>query len=290
MVDFESPRAADFASLLADDLTPSKPVNFQLRTSDEIRSTAEYAVSVATNLGNTFAHYGIDLEQRSLLEIGPGIGFGSTLLVGEKCSEIGVLDAYLAPWQKQFHPQLYRDIRGLLGRPSSFLDRVNAAGNYRKIITTVRESADSMKSIEDEHYDVILSNAVLEHVGLLPAAIREMYRVTKRGGDGFHQVDFRCHRNFDLSLEHLLLTDDQFQRIFEITHGEVGCQHRVSEFADLFAKSGFEVRDVYVNMSAPAEYLAEFEPRLRRSASKYRAWEIAELGKISASFCVRKPR
>lgn len=288
IIDFESPLAADFDRLLADDRIQSRPVNFQPRSSQEIRSAAEYAVSVATNVRNTLGHYGIDLTNRSMLEIGPGIGFGSTLLLGERCSRIGVVDAYLANWQKRFHPKLYSEMRHILARPSPFLDRVVAARKYGGIIETAQEPAHSMRGVDDASFDLVVSNAVLEHVAFLPRAIEEMCRVTKPGGDGLHQVDFRCHRDFSWPLEHLLLTPGQFARIFDLTNGEVGCQYRVAEVAEFFAAAGFEVRDVYVNMLATPEYVSQFEPRLRLSASRYREWPIDEVSKVSASFCVRK--
>lgn len=288
MPGIESPLAKEFAELLRRAGQPSAPVNFQRQRVEDIATQAPYAISVATNLLGALTHYGVSLADKRLLEIGPGSGFGSTLLLGETCASVAVADRFLAPWQDDFHPQLYAEIRRLLGRPSRWLDAVMAQGGYGDVLQRVQEPAHALTTLADGAVDVVISNAVLEHVSHLQDALTELFRVTAPGGCGFHQVDFRNHRNFDLPLEHLLLTHEDFQLISAATNSEVGCQHRVTDVAGCFTRAGFEVRAVYVNATAAADYLKDFLPRLQRSASPYRLWEAEELAKISASFFVTK--
>ena len=47
--------------------------------------------------------------------------------------------------------------------------------------------AHSMGEVPDASVDVVISNAVLEHVGQLPQAARELFRITAAGGEGFHR-------------------------------------------------------------------------------------------------------
>lgn len=284
----ESPLADEFADLLKRANKPSAPVNFQRHRVEEIATQAPYAISVAQNLLGSLTHYGVSLEGKRLLEIGPGSGFGSTLILGERCASVAVADRFLAHWQDDFHPQLYAETQRLLGRPSRWLDAVVAQGGYGDLLRRVQEPAHALTTLGDGAVDVIISNAVLEHVVHLQEALTETFRVTSPGGCGFHQVDFRNHRNFDLPLEHLLLSHEDFQMISAATNAEVGCQHRVLDVANCFTRAGFEVRAVYVNASASAAYLEDFLPRLQRSQSPYRSWQAEELAKISASFFVVK--
>jgi len=289
-LNIDSPLAGDFAKLIELRAQPSIPVNFQHQSESAIESTAEYAVTVARNLLGAFQNLGIDLAGKRLLELGPGPGFGSTLVLGEHCTTVGVVDRFLANWQPQFHPRLYEHMRRLLGRPSRFLDAVHAARSYGGLIEMFDTPAHSMGQIADASFDVVVSNAVLEHVGQLPLAARELFRITTPGGYGYHQVDFRNHRNFDLPLEHLLLSPKDFEHVLEATNSEVGCQHRVRDVTRMFEAAGFVVRSVNVNMFATRDYLVDFEPRLKRSESIYRDWPLDELGQISAAIVLHSPR
>jgi len=285
----ESPLAAEFAKLIEQQAQPSTPVNFQHQSESAIESAAEYAVTVARNLQTALTNLGIDLTGTRLLELGPGPGFGSTLVLGEACATVAVADRFLAAWQPHFHPRLYERMRQLIGRPSRLLDAVHAAGRYDGLIETFDAPAHSMGQVADASNDVVISNAVLEHVGQLPLAAHELFRITAPGGHGYHQVDFRNHRDFELPLEHLLLSPEDFQRVLEATNTEVGCQHRVRDVSQMFEAAGFVVRRVDVNLNATRQYLADFEPRLRRSDSTYRDWPVDELGKIGAAFVLHKP-
>jgi SAM-dependent methyltransferase len=285
----DSPLAADFAQLIKQRARPSTPVNFQQQSETSIESTAEYAVTVARNLLGNLADLGIDLTGKRFLELGPGPGFGSTLVMGERCAAVAVADRFLAAWQPQFHPRLYERMRQLIGGPSRLLDAVHAARSYAGLLEMFDAPAHAMGQVADASFDVVISNAVLEHVGQLPLAARELFRITAPGGYSYHQVDYRNHRNFDLPLEHLLLSPGDFDRVLEATNGEAGCQHRVRDVSQMFEAAGFVVRRLNVYLNATPAYLAHFEPRLRRSASIYRDWPVDELGQIGAAIVLYKP-
>ena len=165
-----------------------------------------------------------------------------------------------------------------------------AAASYEGIIETVSEPAFRLTSIQSDAIDLVYSNAVLEHVHPLEEAIGEFYRVTSPGGFGAHQIDFRYHRNFDLPLEHLLFTEEEYAKILAATHCETGCQTRVKDAAEMFRKAGFDVVKIDVNMTASKACIRDFLPRLRRSTvSTYRNWAADELAKLGARIFVRKP-
>lgn len=287
---FESPLFEDYRSLASGPQQEVVPVNLQTRSSEQIRQAADYSArtgKVALDMTNQNR---IPLAEKTVLEIGPGWDFGSAMIMGENAKKLIVADKYLASWDNDFHPQVYRAIQTILGKPSKLLDAVVASGGYNGHIETLEEPAYALGSISSNSVDYIYSNAVLEHVHPLDKAAVELFRVTAPGGYGAHQVDFRYHRNFDYPLEYLLLTRAEFSKLLELTHCEVGCQTRVKEAAEYFAAAGFEIITVEVNCTASPDYMQTFLPRLRASPlSPYRDWPADELAKLGARLIVRKP-
>jgi SAM-dependent methyltransferase len=285
----ESPLFLDYLSIrLAGSRKPA-PVNLQNRSSEEINGAAEYSVRTGNIAREIMRDNGVPLDG-TILELGPGWDFGGALLLGEDSKKLIVADRFLARWQPTFHPLVYREMQRMLARPSRLLDEVVRDGGYDGIIETAEEPAYDLRSIPDNSVDLVYSNAVLEHVHPLDKAAVELFRLTKPGGHGAHQIDLRYHRNFDLPLEHLLFAPDEFAHLLEITNCEVGCQTRATEAVEIFARAGFEVTKTDANMTAPDSYMRDFLPRLRRSdMSTYRHWEEEELAKLSARLFLRKP-
>jgi SAM-dependent methyltransferase len=82
--------------------------------------------------------------------------------------------------------------------------------------------AEHLAEATTERFDVTLSNAVLEHVFDPLRAAVNLHRVTAPGGIGFHQVDFRDHRDFTRPLEYLLLDEFSYVRMFHGSTGNAG--------------------------------------------------------------------
>ena len=278
------------AHAVAIEVTPTgAPINRQKRNPQEMEDAANYALSIAKNTGQLLRNCGIDLHGKSYLELGPGKDFGSMLIVGENCRRAILADLYLAPWDEEYHPAFYALLRSKLGRPAPLLERVIAQNGYAGVIETISEPAYALKSLKSGSIDVVFSNAVLEHVNPLVGATRELFRVTKPGGFGVHQVDFRDHRNSNRPLEQLLESKAAFDAEFARRFGEIGTQIRPLELERYFKEAGFSVTHADVNMTADTAYLDDLVARLRASQSAYRNWPRNDLEKLSACYAIRKP-
>lgn len=253
-----------------------------------IRERAQYLVGCARLYATILKKFKIDLMGQRFLELGPGTDFAHPMLVGEAADEVFVADRFPVAWQKHFHPRFYREVRKSWGAPSRFLDKTIRLGRHDRVVTTIAESAESMPSLHTGGIDVILSNAVLEHVTSPITVVRELARLTRPGGLGLHQVDFRDHADFDKPLEHLLIDEQSFEAINSERHYERGTQLRPCDWARLWTENGFEIETVHVNQHAPEAYMQDFLPRLRSSASAYRDLEPSALMDISAMFVVRR--
>lgn len=140
-----------------------------------------------------------------------------------------------------------------------------------------------------EAFDITLSNAVFEHLYHPPKALESLHRAMRPGSAGFHQVDFRDHRDFSKPLEYLLLDEFSFHDLMEERHCECGNRIRPDEMLSLFRHVGFAAVEFHPNMWAAPEYLSDFVPRLRNSGfSPYADISLDRMQVISGRFIVTR--
>jgi hypothetical protein len=259
------------------------PVNRQHRDAGNAHGEAEHAVKVAEMYVELVRGYGLSLQGLRILEIGPGIHFGPQLLLAGRGAHITLVDRFVAPWDGGYHPDLYRHLRKLVG-PDRVLDAVIAEQGYpRECLTIINQPAEAMTAVASGSIDLVLSWAVLEHVYDLAAVCRSFARVTRAGGVGSHQVDFRDHLNTDRPLEFLLSSAARAKIDFSYRKGERGNRRRASELVTLLKREGFARVDINVTEEASAAYLADFLPRLGAARmSPYRSWPTGDLRILGA--------
>jgi SAM-dependent methyltransferase len=237
----------------------------------------------------------VPLRNKTVLEIGPGTNFGPLFLLACHGAIPIVADRFLAPWDPDYHPCFYRTFRSELMRKHSEIDPgpidrlIQSDGYPEDVLRRVTSGAESL-ALPSNSVDIALSNAVFEHLEDHSKAFSELFRITKPGGWGFHQVDFRDHRSFERPLEHLLMSPREFQRLANGCFRECGTALRHYELSRLFRDCGFELQQFTANEFATPEYLADFMRRLRKSRrSSYREASEEQLRVLSGFFIVRKP-
>ena len=275
---------------------PRPPVNFRKRDSSPAAISADvsYALQVGRAYLDILRAEAIDPSGKTILELGPGINFGSALFLACHGALPIVADRFLVNWDPDYHPKFYTGLREALIEsglapdvtPLETLIRRERYANSE--IRCIWRSAEDLAGIPSESVDIVVSNAVLEHLFDLPRACCELARVSKPLAFGFHQVDFRDHRDFARPLEYLLLRDEVFREMFAARHGECGFQWRPWEVGRFFETAGFEVIRFEPNITADEDYLREFELRLRKAASRYRDMPIPELKTLSGCFRLRR--
>src|SRR5262249_27582484 len=156
----------------------------------------------------------------SVLEVGPGPHDGAVLVLVAYGMRPIVIDRFLSPWQREHHGPLYAALADELERSDpeadvSPLRALVAAGGYDGAVLARLGATLEALPLPTDSVDVVVSNAAVEHLSDLDAAFAQLYRVTRPGGLGIHQVDFRDHRDFGRPLEYLLLGEPEFQALFE---------------------------------------------------------------------------
>lgn len=273
-----------------------RPVNLSpLDASPEaIAKDVAYALQVGVGMLE-WVHELRPLRDKQVLELGPGINFGPILVLACHGAIPIVADRFLKPWDREYHPTFYREFKAALLRQYPEvdprpLDRLLEAGSYPEdVLRRVTSGAESL-DIASNSIDIILSNAVFEHLDDHRKAFAELFRITKPGGWGFHQVDFRDHRSFDRPLEHLLMAREKFDRLAKECFRECGTHLRSFEMAQMLQDCGFELKGFLRNYVSTPEYLDDFVRRLRKSSrSPYRGVSEEQLRVLSGFFIVRKP-
>jgi SAM-dependent methyltransferase len=278
-------------------LDGARPVNLQVRdaSAETLRKDLDYAVQVGGCWVRLLSQSCPNLKGKTVLEIGPGINFGSTLMLACLGAQVIVADRFLAPWDPEYHSRFYALLRDWVREHYSQaevgpLDEILARGRYSgEKISCFCTPLEKLSGIRDASVDIIVSNAVLEHLAHPRQAFRQLARVSRKGALGYHQVDFRDHSDFSRPLEYLLSEDRALVSEFRERHGERGNRFRPAEYGAFFEKTGFRVLKFSPSCYADEAYLADFLPRLRCAAgSRYQHEQIDNLRVIGGLFCLEK--
>jgi SAM-dependent methyltransferase len=228
------------------------------------------------------------------MEIGPGFAFGGMAYLRAAGMRVAVSDRWLAPWFDEFHSAVYAGIADRLEDRQGFdvlpLRQMVAARGYDdETIVCVRKAAEQLTDIGLGEFDAIVSNAVLEHVQSLDTTLASLFQLTRSGGVGIHQVDFRDHRNFDQPLEHLLLTPRKFEEINKAVHLEYGSRRRYPDYENSMSRAGFQIEAYEITEHIDERYLDRVVERLSRQRHADPTWSRATLAQLGGLFSLRKP-
>jgi SAM-dependent methyltransferase len=269
-----APRTFEVEPAAAPSAAVGLPANYQVeqRQCDNVAADANYAIGCAHSYVDMLPGGYHEVQGRSVLELGPGKSFGAALVL--RCwgaVRATVADRYLVPFDRAYHVPLYTEIARQLREERAGVDVAPLQhciehGHDSAVIEGVEIPLEALAEEYEEVFDLTASNAVLEHLFDPLAGLQALHKLTARGGFGFHQVDFRDHRDFSRPLEYLLLDEWSFARQFNLSHGEIGNRVRPHQMTAMLEAAGFSVRRFDVNMTAEEAYLSELVPRLRKAA------------------------
>lgn len=234
-----------------------------------------------------------DLAGKSILMIGPGQDLYSSMVFAGHGAQVYIAEKYPIAWNEQFHPKFYQQLQQLLQRDfpaadATSLQTVIASRQHETVpqLSMLNCGLEEISALADNSIDISLSNAVFEHLYDVEQAIHELFRVTRPGGTGYHQIDFRWHRDFDNPLEYCTFTEEAFLDIAADCNYECGNRLRYSEFQAFFEQAGFVVDDFQGNLFSKPGYVEAIRPRLQ---SYYQTMPFDALHTLSGLFAVRKP-
>lgn len=254
--------------------------SLQIYPRKNFSEAVDYAVQITSNYLQCFEGNGVNLAGANYLELGRGSDFAAQLVFTDLGACVTLADKYLAPWDPDYHPGFYAAFLEKWGGPKDAIRAAVARNGYDGILTLANEAAEHMPSLRSDHFDIVASNAVLEHVVDMGSVAAELARVTRSGGIHSHQIDFRDHRNFSRPLEHLLIGQAEHAKLFAASKGVYGSQRRMPEVLDELGKY-FWLMGLEVNDRATADYTMQIQAKLPED-SPYLSWPTPLLQIIGA--------
>ena len=230
------------------------------------------------------------LQGRTVLEIGAGQDFGFPLILIGLGARTILVDKYLCDWDKHFHPSFYLCLRNAAiekfpGINTAALDQViERQAHDADGMKTMKIGLEDVYELPDGSIDIHYSNATFEHLADIPASIAQLGRITKTGGIGFHQIDFRDHRNFERPLDYLTIADEDFSQLLEKVSWSCGNRWRYTQFQSVFEENGFDVLFT-PNLFANERYLNEIYPHVRE---KFKSMSVEALRVLGGRFVLMK--
>lgn len=230
-----------------------------------------------------------------ILELGPGPNFGSTLTLAAMGANVAVADRWLPTWDNAYHGPVYTRLASLIeaqlsGHDTSSLRALIGAGSHLMEVVTTFSDAEHLPGAPLDGFDLVLSNAVFEHIVDIEAAASRLFEVTRPGGINVHQIDFRDHRDFNRPLEYLLMTPAEQAVWLRQTDHHCGTQRRAGAYVAAFERAGFEIIRAHVSLEVDQAYLADFLPRLRGyDGARLQHAPVEELIELSTGYVLRKP-
>ncbi len=274
------------------------PVNFSNFdcSADKIRADARYAYEIAQGYIGKFVDGVSAITGKSILELGPGINFGTALiLICLGAKQVTVSDRFLARFDEEYHSRVYREIITILQGAEKSLDVspifecLETKSHNIKQLIAVESPLEELAELFPDEFDVTFSNAVFEHLYEPLQAFENLYRCMATGAIGSHQVDFRDHRDFDRPLEFLLLDELSFYRLMQDANCEFGNRIRPFQMQAMFEKVGFRKVSLDINMTASHEYMEDLTTRLKKSRfSTYSEVDPDLLVALSGNFLLQK--
>ncbi len=194
------------------------------------------------------------IKGAELLEIGSGREFGLGILLlalGARRVVNVEIDAHGFRFDEAFYRQLVSEAQktglAIAWPPAGLIpsgEKGRVAPDPNRLTLNLGKSASSVRE-PDASFDVTFSVAVFEHVRrheVLPV-LRELHRVTRPGGVGYHRIDLADHYyRHDDPFRFLRLSAREYDWMYS-NRGSSSNRFRIDDFEPLARQAGFaEVR------------------------------------------------
>lgn len=223
------------------------------------------------------------LKAKQVLEYGPGDILGVALLMyAHGAAHVDCFDRFPLHTASEKNLRVYETLLASLQGPAR--ERANAAfvepskpgSGFNPAAIRYQVSADGLSGASKQ-YDLIISRAVLEHVGNLDGTVRDVAAALKSDGLSIHEVDLRSH-GLDRYQAFDFLTWPQ--PVYRLMFSQKGFPNRwrLNKYRDLFARTGLHIRKLEPTTCLTPEQVARVEPHLAAALRGVSTSELSWMG------------
>jgi len=232
-------------------------------SSKKIIENQSYDFQVISTLENNLKNYtnNFSLKSKNILEVGPGpdLGTGILFLLKGANSYTAIDKSNLLTAPKEFYNQLISNFeinsnnnRGLL----EIIEKLKTSSqkidypNFKYLNISICNASAGLEN----KFDLIFSQAVLEHINDIKKAFQEMHKLLQDGGVIYHEIDFQTHTRFLREkdpLNILRYKETQYQKYkFDGSPNRL----RLSDYIKILKEQGFkDIRVLIKNQLKPEE-------------------------------------
>lgn len=215
--------------------------------------------------------HGIDLHDKTVLELGPGNSYINTynfLINGVK--KVYLVDKYPRFIKSAKQRKRYEDeiefIKNKFGKDIFFLDKENKIKyGYVELINK------DLTEIDDLKVDFIYSSGVLEHVRNIEDNIRKMSEVLVTGGYCYHYINMMDHYNFNNPFLFYKYSDHTWNKFLTKEGLSYTNRWRYSDFIHEFTRN--KLKTVYENK-------IKFDLKKIKINKRFRNYEDLDIGML----------
>lgn len=223
------------------------------------------------------------LGGKQVLEYGPGDILGVALLMyAHGADHVDCFDRFPLHTASPKNLRVYEALLGSLeGKAraradAAFVQAGNPASGFASAAIRYQVSADGLSGASRQ-YDLIISRAVLEHVGNLEGTVHDIATALKPGGLSIHEVDLRSH-GLDRYQAFDFLTWPA--PVYRLMFSQKGFPNRwrLNKYRELFQGSGLAIRKLEPTACLTSEQVARVEPHLPATLRGVSSGELAWMG------------
>lgn len=254
---------------------------------------ARYVRSVFEKVGRPLGRAG-GWEGKRVLEIGPGDSLGAGLLaLAHGASRYCAIDRFAVGFDRAVERRLFGLLLETLGdteraRVAQAIELTDSgydASESRFAYFNDIAIEEARSRVPDPQFDVIFSNAVMEHVRSVEDSLTVMRELLAPGGLMFHEVDFRSHQRFEKHGLQFLEYSPGLWRMMTSHTGEPN-RVRAATYLEILRRLGFVEIEFEVMERFDAALIRRARPRL---AAEFRRLSDDELALAHGRLTARLP-
>ena len=256
------------------------------RSRMSVADAADYTESIFRKIDAVVVAHGGWAGKR-VLEVGPGDSLGTGLWsLGAGAGSYLAVDRFAVELDQEFEEQALAEIRARMNREAAEAPRAAISlGSDRFLYRNDLPIEQAPGLLGRASFDVIFSNAVLEHVADLEQTLQAMWDLLGPGGVMFHDVDLRSHQTFEAHPLHFLEYPGGLWRLMSSHNGEPN-RVRLPRYLTILKKLGFLDIKVGVTQVFDRELVEQKKSHL---AAEFRELKTEDLQPAVFWFTCRKP-